>query len=199
VSQERVVTDTATGEEITVAEALERDPEEHKRLRAERKAKFARVLDRGIVNERLHVDLPPHIHGEWVPNDKLEIHRMATLGYTIDTEYARKRPLHTDDQGDGRSVVGDTVFMICSKEDKEILDEIRADEFERANGSPNDPNAPQREEKDFEARNTKIGMPVVEESRHRTARKAELEAALQRTAAEAEKPAQPQSKGNIIR
>jgi hypothetical protein len=202
VSQERAVIDAATGAEITVAAALEMDPEEHKRLRTDKKAKYARVLDRGMTNARLHVDLPDHLHGEWVPNDKMAIFEKQAIGFFVDTEYGNKMPFHDErsGQGDGRSVIGDVVFMTCSKEDKQILDEIRAEDFERANGNPNAPESSQLEERNFSANNQKLGMPVVEESRHRTARKAELEAALQRTVAEAgQKPAQPQPKGRIIR
>src|SRR5690242_7548495 len=43
--------------------------------RAERKARLATILDRGFVQDRLTVELPPDVHGEWVRNDPLEIQR----------------------------------------------------------------------------------------------------------------------------
>lgn len=188
---------------IALAEALLKDPEETKRLRAERKAKLARILDRGQVGENLKVELPPHLHGEWIPNTKEEIHRMEALGWWVDTEHAAKRPLHQDrkiqhGQGDGTSVVGDTIFMCCSKEDKEILDEIRHEEFLRINGNPNKADSKQKEEREFEALNRGIGMPTIDESKHRVARKEHLEAALKRTAAESS-PKPTITPGTIIK
>ena len=178
MSEEREVLDTATGRMISLAEAIKTDVPANVETRRQRKARLARVLERGVVGDRLQVELPPNVYGEWVPNDKSEIFRMQSLGFEIDTEYAPKRALH--DQGDGRSVVGDAVFMTCDRETKDILEEIRRENFERANGNPDDPTAEQLEEREFATQNSKIGMPVVEESKQRQARKEHLEAVLQR-------------------
>lgn len=102
-------------------------PEALKRIekaeKGELKAKLAAILDRGIVEDRLTVDLPSHLHGEWVRNDPLEIKRLETLGFTIDREYANKRSIHTD--GSDSAIVGDVIHMICPREIKEVIDEIR--------------------------------------------------------------------------
>lgn len=214
MSEERSVQDPSGQGEMTMTAAVALDPAETQRLRAEKKARLARILDRGMVADRLSVELPPDKHGEWIPNDKSEIYRMQTLGFWVDKEYATKRALH--DQGDGASVVGDAIFMVCEKENKEILDEIRRENYEAINGKPGTVRGSQREEKDAAANLRKIGMPVVEESRERQARKQELAAVLKANqegtgvsaaggapitpAGEASAVPQPHSKiGNIIR
>ena len=168
--------------DITLKDAQERDPEDIKRLRADKKSRYARILDRGMIHDRLHVDLPEHLHGEWVSNDRISIIEMETLGFSIDRTHAAKMPVNRNDQGDGTAVIGDTIFMVCEKEDKEILDEIRREAFIAANGKPGDVRKSQREEKEFAASNQTLGLPVIEESRERTARKADIEAALRRNA-----------------
>lgn len=179
MSEQRTVI-SSTGE-MTQAEAVEKDSEEHKKLRAQRKATLIRVLERGQVADRLQVDLPPELYGEWVPNDKMSIYEKELLGFKVDTEYAPKRRLH--DQGDNSSVIGDAIFMTCTKEDHEIHEEIRRENYEALNAKPGSFTAPQREEKEFSADQRTIGMPVVQESRNRVARKAEIETALARIAA----------------
>ncbi|HEX9430476.1 MAG TPA: hypothetical protein VF944_08875 [Candidatus Bathyarchaeia archaeon] len=178
MSIERTVVDPSSGAEFPMSEAIKSDPKEIQKLRAEKKAKLARILERGMIADRLTVDLPPEVHGEWVPNDKSEIYRMKMLGFKIDDEFAVKRALH--DEGDGRSIVGDTVFMTCDRETKDIIDEIRRDNFERMNGKPGATTKRQKEESEFKAQSEAIGMPVIEESASRAARKADLEAALQK-------------------
>jgi hypothetical protein len=93
--------------------------------RGELKSKLAAILDRGIVQDRLSVELPDDTHGEWVRNDPLEISRLQTLGFTVDDKYASKRAIHSD--GTSGSIVGDVIHMICPKEVKELIDEIRVE------------------------------------------------------------------------
>lgn len=106
-----------------VAERIE------KAERGELKAKLAAILDRGIVQDRLTVELPDDVHGEWVRNDPLEIRRLETLGFRVDDEYAKKRAIHSD--GSSSAIVGDVIHMICPKEVKEVIDEIRVDRMIR--------------------------------------------------------------------
>lgn len=180
MSTEREVLNPATGGETTMAQAIALDPEEIKKIRADKKARFARVLERGMVADRLAVEnLPENLYGEWVPNDKAEIFRMQVLGFKVDDKYAIDRALH--DKGDNQSIVGDCVFMICEREDKDIIDEIRREKFQALNGKPGAVTKAQGEEKEFtgQTRGLNIG-PVVEESTQRQARKADLESALAR-------------------
>lgn len=134
--------------------------EEMKKRRAEKKAKLVTILSRGVVNDRLHVPLPPDIVGEWVPNDKMEIYRMESMGYKIDTEYAKQRALH-DNSGD-KAVVGDVIFMVADKETRELIEEIRVENYNAANS----PKAgKQREERDFELQAAQQGLPSQIKSR----------------------------------
>lgn len=145
--------------------------------RSEIKARLAQVLDRGVVNERLHVDLPSDMHGEWVPNTREEIYRMETLGFEVDTTYAKQRALHND--GTDKAIIGDVIFMTCSKMVKEVIDEVRREKFEALHGVKN---GKQKEERDFEA----VSKRTLEEahmsssvhSSVRSADKAQIEAAL---------------------
>lgn len=154
--------------------------------REEKRARVVRVLERGIVADRTTVEnLPPHLHGEWVERDPLAIERKRALGFWIDKEYAPKRALHSD--GTDSSIVGDTVYMVCLKEDKEIIDEVRYEQYIRMHGT----NAQKKmmgfnvdgvkEEKEFKAQAENADIPIIEESKFTTARKDELVAALQTT------------------
>lgn len=121
----------------TVIEQGVMQPDAAKRIlsaeRQELKAKLTTILDRGVVQDRLWVDLPDDIHGEWVLNNPLEINRLKLLGFDVDTEYAPKRAIHGD--GSNAGIVGDVIFMTCPKVVKEIIDEIR-DEQARATYAP---------------------------------------------------------------
>ena len=140
--------------------------------REQRKARLVKVLDRGLTADRLHVPLPSHLHGEWVPNDQTAIYEKEALGFKIDTEFAPKRALHS--KGDGKSIVGDCVFMVCAKEDKEIIDEIRHEQYLRLNRKQSE----QKEEKDFNAQTRKLGLETITEGSINQARKDELEQAM---------------------
>lgn len=140
--------------------------------RAQKKARLAQVLDRGIVGDRLKVDLPPGVHGEWIFNDQTEIMRMEALGFQIDTEYAPKRALHS--KGDGASYVGDVVFMTCPMEDKILIDEIKREQYMRLNRK----GPVQKEERDFDNLTRKEGLDTLKEGSVNEARKAEIEQAL---------------------
>lgn len=140
--------------------------------RTDKKARLAKVYERGITGDRLHVDLPPDKYGQWVPDDVVSINRLRALGFEIDQKWAPHRALH--DKGDGASYVGDTVFMVCDREVKEIIDEIRKDRYERLN-NPRD--GKQKEERDFIAQADPITVPTSE-SKAREAKKGDIIAAL---------------------
>lgn len=142
--------------------------------RALRKARLAVLLDRGIVQDRLTVELPPDLHGEWARNDPLEIQRLRTFGFEVDTKYAPARALHSD--GTGSAVVGDVIFMTTSRENKELIDEIRHEAFLRSNNPRK-----AKEEREFEGKTEKDTggqIPTFTESQQRVARKEQIAAAL---------------------
>ena len=93
---------------------------------------LATVLDRGLVNARLHVDLPSDMYGEWVPYDPLEIQRKRSLGFSIDRTYATKSALHSDDSGNPR--IGDVIHMTCPMRIKIMIDKIHAKRYEENHG-----------------------------------------------------------------
>lgn len=143
--------------------------------RAKRKARLAVLLDRGLIQDRLSVPLPADKHGEWVRNDPLEIHRLETLGFEVDTKFANAHALHND--GSGAAVVGDVIFMITSRENKELIDEIRHEQFLASNNPRKS-----REEREFEEKvkgESGGDVPTFTESKTRGARKEQIAAALQ--------------------
>jgi len=111
--------------------------------RQERKARLVQILDRGLVHDRLSVVLPPDKHGEWVRANPMDIDAMRTLGFEVDNEFSTKRTIHAD--GSSSNKVGDVIYMTCPKETKELIDEIRLEQSERANN----PRKVQREETEF--------------------------------------------------
>lgn len=140
--------------------------------RASKKARMAQVYERGVVGDRLHVELPLDLHGEWVPNNSVDVHRKEALGFRIDTEFAKQRALH--DKGDAASYVGDCVFMICAREDKEIIDEIRKENYIKTHAPRG---GKQKEERDFITQAAPETSPSAE-STAKTARKTEITAAI---------------------
>lgn len=145
------------------------------------RAKIARILERGIINERLQVLLPSDVHGEWVPDDATEITRMKDMGFEIDTQYAKNRVLHAG--GDGALRTGDVVFMVCPKYVKDIIDEVKHTRYmethfpkKNAKGKTS-----QGEESAFQSQVAgNLDMPVIEESTTHRVTKSEIEAALAR-------------------
>lgn len=129
--------------------------------RAEKKAKLVEVLERGHIEHHLKVDLPPDLHGEWVPNDHNEITRMKALNFEIDTKYAPARTMHKDGTNSGQ--VGDVIFMTCPKDVYEIMQEIRHEQFLKRNSRG-------KTAEEIEYRNqveTQLGgtIPVIDEGK----------------------------------
>lgn len=128
-----------------VEETMKLESSEEAETRVQKKARLARVLERGFVHDRLIVSLPSHLVGEWVRKDQMSIARKQALGFRIDDEYATQRSLHSD--GEGNPVVGDVIFMVTERENFELFEEIRRDQFRRMNTRPKQ----QREEEDLAA------------------------------------------------
>jgi len=143
--------------------------------RKERKAKLVQVLERGIVAERLSVDLPSDMYGEWVADDPMEVSRMEALGFWIDREYAKKRRLHAD--GSDASYIGDVVFMCCTRDQHELLEEIRIERKEAMHGKAGEKG---KEEKDYSAkvREETPEVPVIDDSKARRVDKEQILGAL---------------------
>ena len=170
MSQERE-TLTPTGTKTTSEEVK-------KESHVTQKARIASVLARGVIADHLRVDLPPDKYGEWVPNDQAEIHRMHLLGFEIDTTYANKRSSHGD--GTSKNIIGDTIFMVTSKENKEIIDEVVEEQKAARNAKKSaGQRKAQGEEKEFVGPVERLGIGgAIVESEERVIRKQEIEQAL---------------------
>lgn len=119
-----------------------------------KKHRLARVLDRGFTIDRLTVDLPKHLWGEWVPNTPSDLARANLLGFVEDKEYATRRGLH--DGGDGSARVGDVTFMVQPIWMHEALEEEKARIYYETHLKPR-----QKEEKDAVAMiSDQLGLPV---------------------------------------
>lgn len=111
----------------------------------------ASVLDRGLTEVRLKVDLPSDTHGEWVHNDPQSVYEKQLLGFSIDDKYAVKHALHTDG-GSGKAVLGDVVHMICPMRLKDAVDRKRAYDYMARHGKKNAGTIKeQTEEREFKA------------------------------------------------
>ena len=126
----------------------------------ERVARLVSVMDRGMTGERLKVDLPNDIYGEWVPNDKMEIYRMESMGFRVDEEYAMKNALHND--GTGKPIIGDVIFMTTPKLIREAQVEATRRKYIETHGDPKDKKRLHSEEKAFlSSLKTAGGVPAV--------------------------------------
>jgi len=109
-------------------------PEQAKE-RASKKAKLAQVLDRGMVSARIAVKNPdPNKHYEWPRNTETDIDRWKALGFELEHDKkasAGNVKLGLHGQGDSRIVVGDAVLMSTSRENYEILEELKEERKER--------------------------------------------------------------------
>jgi len=143
---------------------------------AQDEARLIQVLDRGIVADRLYVPLPPGVHGEWARNEQIEIDRMKMMGFEIDTKYANNRGLHNN--GTGATIVGDVIFMTTTQDNKNLINKIYQERFERINGKRGAART-QKEESDFRTATDKLDMPVIHESSQSVASTAEILAALE--------------------
>lgn len=94
--------------------------------RKEFRARTARLVTRGHIVDRLNVQLPADVHGEWIRDDAVAIAEAQALGFEIDTKYAVQNKLHTD--ASGKAKVGDAVFMTIPKWMKEEIDSIKAEQ-----------------------------------------------------------------------
>src|SRR5690348_7452414 len=98
----------------------------------EYRQRLARVYDRGLIIDRLHVDLPDHVYGEWHSGDELTRAAMDLKGFIVDTEYAPKSKLH--DSGNGEGKAGDVIHYIMPKWKKIEMDKLQKAIYERNHG-----------------------------------------------------------------
>lgn len=117
--QARPAPSPAEREDVSPEEALSR---------SEKKAKIAQLLRRGLVNSRLEVsDGDPNKYYCWVREHDPDIERMHTLGFEIETEAGKG----THGAGDNRRRIGDVILMSTSKDNYEIIQEVRSEQKAR--------------------------------------------------------------------
>lgn len=130
------------------------------------KAKVAKVVTRGFVIDRLTVNLPPHLHGEWIRNDPVALAEARALGFEIDKEYAPNSALHRD--AAGNPIIGDAIHMTMPKWQKEIIDEVKKQEMEKHHGVRGGKQVGKPAEESQYETNLKVGtpeVPVINESK----------------------------------
>jgi|SRR6185312_5218130 len=165
MSKERDTLVVGSGEATTTAEMKEES-------RSERKARLVKILERGVVADRLRVELPPGIYGEWVVDDSVEITRMKLLGFRLDKEYAVKHSLHSSGVEEGK--IGDVVHMICDQETHDILEEIRKEQY-ASRHLRRSKSKQQGEESEATSNMERIGLPPIIESSDKRVTKTEIE------------------------
>jgi len=129
-------------------------------LRKEFRAKAARVVSRSFLIDRLNVELPSDVYGEWVADNPVSIAEAQALGFEIDKDYATKNKLHSNAAGEAK--VGDVIFMTMPKWMKEELDIVKKEEYERHHGVRK--GSKPAEEAEY-ARNISRETPLINESK----------------------------------
>ncbi len=115
VAEEKVAL-TTQEDEMSVDEA--------KRIHAEKKARIAQILERGVIAEKITIrDGDPNKYYVWVRTREEDIDRYRALGFEIETQAGDR--IHPT--GDGKRVVGDVVLMSISMEEHLIIEEVKED------------------------------------------------------------------------
>lgn len=131
------------------------------------KAQVAKMVSRGVVMDRLTIDLPNDVHGEWIRDDAVSIAEAKAVGFAPDDKYGIDSSLHTDATGK-ITKVGDAVFMTMPKWKKEVIDQVKKQEMERHHGIRNGKQVGKPSEESQYESNLKAGMPdipVINESK----------------------------------
>lgn len=154
----RASVSTATSVREKIAEAARKEQEAKKTKADEAYEKYgipaldegrlASVLARSQALDHLEFELnDDNLHGEWVRNDELEIHRKETLGFVSATQdMAKTRFSHND--GSGNVILGDCRLMVTTKRNMEIIGRVREQQYRAAH---NPTKKKVKEEKEFDA------------------------------------------------
>ncbi len=124
--------DEDTEIEPTTIENPEPTPEEAEKIVAQKKARIAQVMSRGITNEKLQLVfdacVPDGYSGKFVRDSEGDIIRYGNLGFGF--TYV-KEALGLHGRADGRIAVGDVVLMTITLEDREILKTVKMEKMLR--------------------------------------------------------------------
>lgn len=146
----------------------------------EEEIRLTRVLERGMTADRLNVDLPPEVYGEWVHNDEVDVATMRAKNFEVDDKYAAKRALHSD--GSGLPIIGDVIFMTCTRKNKVMLDKIQRKLYVQRHGEPKKVEHGERmdetqENRQYASEVGRLGLPIIDTSSTRVIGADEIEAA----------------------
>jgi hypothetical protein len=117
-------------------------------------AHMVEIAERGMIDIRTNVDLPPEFVGHWVKNTPEDIASARMFGWQVDTKYAASSALHGD--GKGNPVIGDVVFMVRSRRVHEAFEKAQAARVKAVHGVAKN----LQEEKDFEGNIKSTGLGV---------------------------------------
>lgn len=132
------------------------------------------LADRSYINDRLNVQLPEHLYGEWIGTDDFSQYNASLRGFVDGSEYLSDfNRLH---EGAVGSSVGDVKFMVIPKWKQDIFVEAAQEESRRRAGF----SGPVPEEAGYkqQAKNEGIGVISEEQSSTRTITGTELQAQL---------------------
>ena len=140
----------------------------------EYKRRLFETADRSFVNDRLNVELPDNLHGEWVGVDDFSQFHAQAKGYIDGSEYLQAHnKLHERPDG---STVGDVRFMVIPKWKYEAQQEQAKIMAERQSGINSDTANEQ-----YKAYAAKLGLGVeADRSVGRSISGAELQAHIPR-------------------
>lgn len=94
----------------TIIQQLNPTPEE---ILEYRRRQFE-TADRSYLNDRLNVTLPEGLYGEWIGRDDFSQYQAKAKGFVDGSEFLGEfNKLY--ETSDGKSVVGDVVFMVIPK------------------------------------------------------------------------------------
>lgn len=89
------------------------------------KRRQVEIADRSFLNDRLNVNLPEGLHGEWVGRDDFSQYQAQSKGFIDGTEYLGQfNKLY--ETSDGKSAVGDVTFMVIPKWKQEAYEQHNA-------------------------------------------------------------------------
>ena len=102
----------------------EMSSDEAKRLYAEKKARIAQILERGVISEKITIrDGDPGLYYVWIRTREEDIDKFSALGFVIETKAGQR--IHPT--GDGKRVIGDVVLMSIPMEEHDIIEEVKED------------------------------------------------------------------------
>lgn len=107
-------------------------------------AHMVEIAERGTIDIRTNVPLPPDLVGHWVTNTPEDIAAAGMYGWKVDTTYAAKNALHSD--GKGNPVIGDIIFLTRSRRVHEAYLKAQEQRVRATHGVARN----LQEEKDFE-------------------------------------------------